>query len=402
MLKNCPECEHLVSDRAAACPNCGYPLIDISRKSHPGKFSNRRRRLPNGFGQITEIKYKPLRNPFRAMVTVGKDPEGRPICKLLRPQAYFPTYNDAYQALLKYNQDPYVAANTMTLAELYAEWFGKSTASDSAKRNYSASWQYCEPIATLPINSIRAFHANSLLANARKTVNGNIIPATPIRIVHIHQLLNQLMNYAAGCGYIEENRLEKVVVDKNIIQQIAENTKSHQIYSEDEMATFWQISAVEPIARMVLIQCYSGWRPSELLALKISAIQDGFMTGGSKTDAGKNRIVPVHPKISHFVSVFVKDAESRGSPYLFPGRDPHNSMAYNTYLKQYRALLAKYQLDASHLPHDGRKQFVTMCKERGVNEYAIKRLVGHQISDITEGTYTERTPEWLRSEIEKI
>ena len=41
------------------------------------------------------------------MVTVGKDDSGRPICKLLRPNAYFSTYNDAYAALTEYNRDPY-------------------------------------------------------------------------------------------------------------------------------------------------------------------------------------------------------------------------------------------------------------------------------------------------------
>lgn len=37
-----------------------------------------------------------------------------------------------------------------------------------------------------------------------------------------------------------------------------------------------------------------------------------------------------------------------------------------------------------------------------VNEYALKRLVGHHISDITENVYTDRPISWLREEIEKI
>ena len=40
------------------------------------------------------------------MVTVGKSPTGKPICKLLKPKAYFKTYNEAYQALMKYHEDP--------------------------------------------------------------------------------------------------------------------------------------------------------------------------------------------------------------------------------------------------------------------------------------------------------
>ena len=72
MLTQCPECELPVSDKANACPHCGYPLKPSEKIKRPRK-SNKRRRLPNGFGQISEIKNRNLRNPFRAMVTVGKN-----------------------------------------------------------------------------------------------------------------------------------------------------------------------------------------------------------------------------------------------------------------------------------------------------------------------------------------
>ena len=71
MLIPCPECALNVSDKAISCPHCGFPLKPekLSKKTK-GKY-NKRRRLPNGFGQISEIKNRKLRNPFRAMITVG-------------------------------------------------------------------------------------------------------------------------------------------------------------------------------------------------------------------------------------------------------------------------------------------------------------------------------------------
>ena len=106
MLTKCPECELPVSDKALSCPHCGYPLKLDFAKNVARKKPNKRRRLPNGFGQISELKGMNLRKPFRAMVTIGKTGEGKPICKLLQPEAYFETYNDAYQALMRYNKDP--------------------------------------------------------------------------------------------------------------------------------------------------------------------------------------------------------------------------------------------------------------------------------------------------------
>lgn len=49
---------------------------------------------------------------------------------------------------------------------------------------------------------------------------------------------------------------------------------------------------------MILIGIYSGWRPQELSILKIADIdlENNTMFGGLKTDAGRNRCVPIHSK----------------------------------------------------------------------------------------------------------
>ena len=72
-----------------------------------------------------------------------------------------------------------------------------------------------------------------------------------------------------------------------------------------------------------------------------------------------------------------------------------------TILLLHSILFFRFPLGATQT-HDGRKHFVTMAKKYGVDEYAIKYLVGHKISDITEKVYTAREFEWLREEIEKI
>lgn len=46
--------------------------------------------------------------------------------------------------------------------------------------------------------------------------------------------------------------------------------------------------------------------------------------------------------------------------------------------------------------------FITQAKKYGVDEFAIKYIVGHAITDITEKVYTKREIGWLKTEIEKI
>ena len=58
-------------------------------------------------------------------------------------------------------------------------------------------------------------------------------------------------------------------------------------------------------------------------------------------------------------------------------------------------------LNPEHRPHDGRKHFATMAKKYKFDKYAIKYMVGHKISDITEKVYTQREFEWIKTEMEK-
>lgn len=41
-------------------------------------------------------------------------------------------------------------------------------------------------------------------------------------------------------------------------------------------------------------------------------------------------------------------------------------------------------------------------KKAKIDEYTIKLIAGHNITDVTEKVYTQRDLEWLREEIEKI
>ena len=145
MLITCPECGLPASDKALACPHCGYPLKDQPKEY---KRKPKRKRLPNGFGQISEIKNRNLARPFRACVTVGYNEQGRPITKNLKPCAYFETYNEAYAALVKYAASPYDLTKRTTVQELYDAWSPKkfeSLGSQSRINQIRSAWTH-EPI----------------------------------------------------------------------------------------------------------------------------------------------------------------------------------------------------------------------------------------------------------------
>lgn len=395
MLKTCPECEQSVSEKAYTCPHCGYPLKEISSKRN--KSSRKRRRLPNGFGQITKITGRNLSNPYRVMVTVGKDDAGKPISKLLKPKAYFPSYNDAYNALVEYNKDPFDISRSITMNELYQKWVSEhNVANPRSLKNIKYAWNYCEQIYGIEVQALRARHVRALFSNPYKTIDDERVMAKPATAKLLKSTINQLCDYAMSHDLMARNYAREVMMPSD------HEEKHHKSFTESEMKILWKHSD-DKFAAMILIQCYMGWRPSELLSIKRCDVNldEMYVIGGSKTKAGINRIVPIHSRVQ---SLFMRfwDA-STGGKWLFTSRlKGGNKLSYGGYRDDFNAVLERYGLDREHLPHDCRKHFVTMAKDAKMDEYALKRIVGHSITDITESTYTDRPISWLREEIEKI
>lgn len=416
MLIKCPECDLQISDKAAACPHCGYPLLHSSSNIHPKKTTpkrtvNKRRRLPNGFGQITELKGMNLRKPFRASVTVGKDEDGRCIKRLLKPEAYFKTYNDAYAALLEYHSNPFDFDKDLTMQKLYELWNEKylSDKASSTGKTLRAAWRYCSTLYELPVRDVRGKHIRYAIENGTAEVHGEIKSPSPDMKCRIKSVLSLMLDYAVENDLVSTNCARTFSMSGDIIKERESKKKDHIPYTEEEMKILWKNAGLVEWVDVVLIQCYSGWRPRELgrIELENVDIENWTFKGGMKTDAGVNRLIPIHPKIRKFVEQHYKKAKHLNSKYLFnctdiPGVQGYRPFDYDRFRLRYQTIVEKLSLSPEHRPHDGRKHFITMAKKYEVDEYAIKYVVGHKITDVTEAVYTVREPAWLASEIAKI
>ena len=411
MIIKCIECELQVSDKALSCPHCGYPM-QPGAKLRRSRKSNKRRRLPNGFGQISEIKNRNLRNPFRAMVTVGKNSTGRPICKPLKPDSYFATYNDAYTALVDYNKNPYDLEPSITIKDLYEKWtsgYFKTLKSDVSARAVDAAWVYCSSVYDMRVIDVRARHIKGCMDEGVSVVKGKKqIPSATMKN-RIKTLFNLMLDYALEYEIVDRNYSRSFNLTDDVIKEIRTVKKGHIAFTDEEINILWQNVNHKRYIDAILIQCYSGWRPQELGLIEIENVdlENWTFKGGMKTEAGADRVVPIHSKIHTLVLQKYEEAKALGSKFLFNCTDPDSkgkniSFTYPRYQNGFVRIRDELNLNPNHRPHDGRTHFVTSAKRYGVDEYAIKYLVGHKISDITEKIYTKREFDWLREEIEKI
>lgn len=213
----------------------------------------------------------------------------------------------------------------------------------------------------------------------------------------IKNTIAMMLDYAIQYEYIDRNcaRNYKIVVD--VAEKDKEVKNAHQSFTDEEMSVLWRNVDVVPEVDMIIIQCYTGWRPGELVKLTRGSvnIDDQCIIGGSKTESGRNRIVPIHPKIKEIVINRYRQC-TNDDDFLF------DIQSYAKYHKRFEEIINILDLNPKHRPHDPRKHFVSMAKRYDVDEYAIKYIVGHRIKDITERVYTDRNIDWLKTEMSKI
>ena len=396
MLLKCPECELPVSDKALTCPHCGYPLVKDA-KPLKKKSKKEHKRLPNGFGQISQLKGRNLRKPYRAMITVGKTSTGRPISKIF---GFYETYNDAYTALIEYHKNPYDLDTGISVLELYNKWCAEYFAtlkSKSSSRTIISAWSYCSSIYDIKVQDVRARHIKGCMDSVE----------SPNIKSRIKSLFNLMLDYALEYEIVDRNYARTFSISDDIVDETKKQKKSHISFTQDEMDILWDNSNINYVD-IILIQCYTGFRPQELglIELKNVDLNKGIIVGGMKTDAGTDRTVPIISFIYDFVKRRYEEAVDLGSKYLLNCNDARDKsdimLTYDKYNRRFNKIIEVLELNPEHRPHDPRKQFVTICKKYKVDEYAIKRIVGHAIDDITEKIYTDRDENWLINEVKKI
>lgn len=412
-LINCPECNNQVSDKAYSCPQCGYPITAINTVTKMRRAQSKRKRLPNGFGRITEIKNGNLRNPFRAMKTSGFDDFGKPLGKII---GYFPTYNSAYEAIVNYNANPYdLDVDNITLEKLYEKWsdeYFKTLKSISSIRTVTSAWEYCGEIKNMKVIDVRARHLDGCIKNAKLPNNkekygkrsGQLASANTKG--RMKSMFNLMFDYALFHELIDKNYARMFSLDNEIVAEKERNKNEHIPFTKNEIEVLWNNVNSIKFVDMILIGIYSGWRPQELATLKLSNVdlENNIMTAGMKTDAGKDRIVPINSKILELIRTNYELALNIKSEYLFNDLNGQQGthLTYDKYRKRFDKTVKFLPMELQHRPHDTRHTFITLAKESNLDEYAIKMIVGHAIVDLTEKVYTHRDIEWLKTEMSKI
>lgn len=263
-----------------------------------------------------------------------------------------------------------------------------SKLSKSARNGYGSWIKHFETIYNRPIDNITLADLQYIFDND-KSKNGTQM--------HMKVLCSKIFEYAVIHQYISRD------FDYTSYIRTAEFKQStkHYPFTMDEIKKLKTINTSE--AHLILIYIYTGLRAGELLNISRSNIHideycndDGsnklisYIVTGSKTDAGKNRVVPIHDDIKQFVVEELLKSDRRLIDCTYKSLNNNVLSTVNGYLK------------ATHTMHDTRQTFASLCQLSNVDIYVRKKVLGHKLNDITFDIYTNASKNKLWTEVNKI
>ena len=321
------------------------------------------------------------RKPFAVCVTVGKKADGRMIRKYI---GYYATRREALSALASYNDNPFdVSARDITMADLWRRWTEyRNGRRKSVPDNYKNAFRHCAALHEKRFVDITT-------AQIQATVDA--VSNMPHTAVQVRMVFGLLYKYARLINLATANKAQGIEVPR-----LPKSTK-HKPFSDEELKILWD-NVADFGAQLALVYCYTGLRPTELIEIRRENVhlKERYMIGGMKTEAGRNRIIPIAEKIVPILKEFL----SRPSEWLLTAPDgihPPNGH----YVKKHFWEKSTCQTVREHLPHDGRHTCETMLDNARIAKRTIQLIIGHAGGDV-DALYTHKTREQLIFAINQI
>lgn len=329
-------------------------------------------KLQNGYGTIYKEKGN-RRNPYRVRATIGWDENGKQLYKEL---GYVESYPKGIERLELYHNSPYMIDNEkITFNDVYKLWSEKKypLLSKSAIEGYKNAYRYCDDLYNVPFKDIKV----PIIQKTVDKADGRLATQKKIK-----GLIGLLFDYAMANDIVNKKYSDYVILGEQKEKII------RTPFSEEEILLLWESADVLDFADTILILIYTGMRINELLSMEIKNIylDENYMVGGSKTTAGKNRVIPIHKRIKPLIERRLKN---NTSDYLIKNNANHK-IDYTNYLGRNWATVME-TLNMQHKPHDTRHTFATRMDDAGANKLCIKLIMGHAIPDVTDGIYTHKT-----------
>lgn len=355
------------------CRKCGQTVPAGKYCIRCGKSQTVSTAAPRKRGNGTGSVYKLPNGKYKAVVILNYYTDENGAFRRHTRSKVFDKKKDAVAALTTLPVEKVERRDNTTFKDLYDRWYPTHRASKATMTCYSAAYKHFAPIHTMRVADIELDDIQECLDNCgsgKRTKE----------------------NMKALCGLLYKFGIPRKVVPDNLnlaqyLIVTGEKGQSRKAFTDEQVKKILTASETVPYADYIACMIYLGFRPSEMLELRVEDYNrnERYIVGGAKTDAGKNRTVTISPKVQPIID---RLTEGRTEGYIFRG-PAGGHMSRQSFTDCFHDVLAAVGIDNPvvsevngvprhmYTPHTCRHTFATMMKRVSAPGKDKQSLIGH-------------------------
>lgn len=371
-------------------------------------------------------------NPWIARLNIGYDINGNPVTEVL---GSFDDELDCILCLRSYSKEPWdiyidkkkynkivkfielpskiniksekiveIDKSNYTFKEVYEEYSKlyfptkeeiqhEKETHQKAKGKLSTDTMYVRKSSFKDALSLHSIpYANLRTIDFQELVNQSPSPKKAQRLKY---LFIELDNYAEQKDIISKSYAKFI---KKIDFQVSSQKRT--VFTNEEINIIWKDKPTDQnfilVRDILLILLYNGMRIEELLFLFTDNIHldEHYIIGGLKTDAGKGRIIPLH----HLITPIIEKYYNKDNKFLF--MKDNKRLDYSKYREWFCAYMKC--LGMKHTTHETRHTVESELDRRNANSVTKNLIIGHKNKGTGEDIYTHKSIQELKECIELL
>lgn len=280
----------------------------------------------------------------------------------------------------------------LSVLQIYNLWLPshEGKVSHSTMNCYKAAWKYFGAIQDLPFADVDLDDLQECLDDCTKGKRTK---------ENMKALAGLLMKYALPRHQTDMNYAE-------FMDTGSDKKGTRPAFNREQIELIRQQIGKTPHAEDVYCMIYTGFRPAEFVQLTKSSYRDGVLYGGIKTEAGKDRAVPVSRKILPYIEARVNGPNE----YLFPKDDGTPQSARYFRDNYFYPVLAAAGIQplptpehpAHYVPYSTRHTFANLLKDAPGSDKDKAGLIGHEDYSTTKKHYQSAELESFKKIIQSL
>ena len=187
------------------------------------------------------------------------------------------------------------------------------------------------------------------------------------------QLATQMSQWGIRQELITTNFASFIKLPENV-------KKEKEIFSEEDIQKLEADGS--QAAKLALMMVYTGMRIGELFRLRTENVHETYVIGGEKTEAGRNRIIPIRSEGRKYFAEFKGRAKGE---LLISGYAGQKVIA-NFRKRDYYPLLERLGIPKK-TPHAARHTFASWAVANNIKPELLQKMLGHADYSTTANIY---------------